>query len=282
MEKQLIARGLIAGALAGVVAYLFARIFAEPQIQKAIDYETGREAAQAVLDKAAGLQPELDHGAVFTRTVQANVGLGVGLIAFGAAMGAIFAVVYTICLGRTGGIRPRSLALLVAGAGFVGLYLAPFAKYPANPPAIGHAETIKERTALYLVMVGASVLFLVLAVVLGQKLKPRVGNWTAALIAIGAFVVAIGLVMWVLPALGQLSYNKQHFGNFDTETPQPLRDASGKIVFPGFPADVLFQFRLYSVGAQLLLWSTLALVFAPLADRLLSTQSPHVPAAGIR
>jgi hypothetical protein len=42
------------------------------------------------------------------------------------------------------------------------------------------------------------------------------------------------------------------------------------IVYPGFPADVLFNFRLYSVAAQLLLWSVIALLFAPMADRLLA------------
>jgi hypothetical protein len=41
-------------------------------------------------------------------------------------------------------------------------------------------------------------------------------------------------------------------------------------VFPGFPADVLFNFRLYSIGAQLLLWATIGLVFAPMAERLLA------------
>ena len=44
----------------------------------------------------------------------------------------------------------------------------------------------------------------------------------------------------------------------------------GTIVYPGFPADVLFNFRLYSVAAQLLLWSVIGLIFAPLADRLLA------------
>jgi hypothetical protein len=33
---------------------------------------------------------------------------------------------------------------------------------------------------------------------------------------------------------------------------------------------VLFNFRLYSVAAQFLLWSVIGLVFAPLADRLLA------------
>jgi hypothetical protein len=40
-------------------------------------------------------------------------------------------------------------------------------------------------------------------------------------------------------------------------------------VFPGFPADVLVNFRLYSIGAQLILWTAIGLVFGPLAERLL-------------
>jgi hypothetical protein len=39
---------------------------------------------------------------------------------------------------------------------------------------------------------------------------------------------------------------------------------------PGFPADVLFNFRLYSVAAQVLLWSAIGLNFALLAGRLLA------------
>jgi hypothetical protein len=274
MEKRLIGRGILAGALAGLLAFLFARIFAEPQIQKAIDYEGAREKVQERLDEAAGLHPLHEHADVFSRAVQADVGLGVGMILFGAAMGALYGIAYTVCLGRTGGLRPRPLAFVIAGCGFLALYLVPFLKYPANPPAIGHEETISARTNLYLVMVGASVLLLAGAVVLGNWLRPRVGTWTATLLAAGAFVIAIGVVMLLLPSLGELSYNKANFPGSDTETPQPLRDASGTIVFPGFPADVLATFRLVSVGTQLVLWGALALIFAPLADRLLTPRRP--------
>ena len=90
------------------------------------------------------------------------------MIFFGIAMGALFAVAYVVCLGRVGSLRARTLALLVAGGGFPRLYLVPFLKYPANPPAIGHAETIKQRSGLYLVMVVCSVVFLVAAVWLGS------------------------------------------------------------------------------------------------------------------
>src|ERR1700754_1626172 len=100
MEKQILARGALPGALAGLLAFVFARIFAEPQIQKAIDYETGRDEAQEALDKAAGLPISGHEHEVFSRGIQANLGIGVGLVLFGFAMGLLFAVIYTICLGR--------------------------------------------------------------------------------------------------------------------------------------------------------------------------------------
>ncbi|HEY6425401.1 MAG TPA: CbtA family protein [Pseudonocardiaceae bacterium] len=277
MEKKLMLRGLLVGALAGLVAFVFTRIFAEPQIQAAIDYGVGRDFTQAVLDKAAGLPAEPASMDIFNRTIQANLGVGLGMILFGIAMGALFAVAYTVCLGRVGRLRPRSLALLVATGGFLGVYLVPFVKYPANPPSIGHAGTITDRGGLYLLMMLCSVVFLVSAVWLGQRLAARFGNWNASLLAGAAFVVAIGIVMAILPSWGQLAVNEQQFGHQVTETPLPLTNASGTIVYPGFPADVLFDFRLYSVATQLILWATIGLAFAPLAEQLLNPRRGVVP-----
>jgi hypothetical protein len=287
MEKKLILRGVLVGALAGLLAFVFARVFAEPQIQAAIDYETGRDTAQAALDKAAGLPAEPAGPDIVSRTVQANLGNGVGMIFFGIAMGALFAIAYTLCLGRVGYLRPRMLAPLVAAGGFLGVYLVPFVKYPANPPSIGHPATITDRGGLYLLVVGCSVVFLVAAVWLGQRLATRLGNWNASVFAGAAFVVAIGIVMAILPSPGHLTANVRQFGNQATETPLPLTDTSGTIVYPGFPADVLFDFRLYSVTAQLILWTTIGLVFAPLAERLVTqhrqtgiSAAPRAPIGG--
>jgi|SRR4051794_30723988 hypothetical protein len=255
MERRIIWRGLLAGAIGGLLAFVFARVFAEPQIQRAIDYEDGRDHAQEALNSAVGITPH-EHGETFSRAVQGNVGVGVGMILFGVAMGALFAVAYAICLGRIGRLRPRSLAVLVAGGGFLGIYLVPFVKYPADPPAIGDDDTIRQRSGYYLLMVVASILFLVLTVWLGKRLQARFGTWNATLIAAGAFLVATAIVMLVLPRVA--------------ETPEPLTDATGRIMFPGFPADVLFHFRFFSVGAQLVLWATIGLVFAPMAERLLA------------
>ena len=146
-------------------------------------------------------------------------------------------------------------------------------KYPANPPAVGNADTIRDRGALWVLMVVVSVVVLVLAVVAGQRLQARLGTWNATLVAGAGALVVLGVVMALLPPLGELSANVAESGSRLTETPQPLTDPSGKIVFPGFDPDLLYWFRLYSVGAQLLLWGTLAVGFAPLADRVLRTTS---------
>lgn len=269
METKLIGRGVLAGALAGLVAFVLARIFAEPLIQKAVDYESARDRAQEALDRAAGVAvPEHGHE-IFSRTVQADVGIGVGLILFGAAMGALVAVTYAVCIGRTGRIRPLQLGLLVPAFGFIGIFAVPFAKYPANPPAIGHEDTIRQRGALYLVVVFCSCLFLFLAVYAGQKLRARYSTWTSSLIAGAAYLVVMTALFLVLPPVGHLHNDVVEFGRRATETPLPLKAPDGRIVFPGFPADVLAQFRVYAIAAQVVLWGVLALVFAPAAERLL-------------
>ncbi|MEO6957195.1 MAG: CbtA family protein [Antricoccus sp.] len=269
MDKFVL-RGVLSGGLGGLLGFIFARIFAEPQIQAAIGYESGRDAAQDALSKGAGLAVEPDGPEIFSRALQANIGIGLGIIVMGAALGAIFAIVYAICLGRTGQIRPRALALLVAAGGFFGFYFVPFLKYPANPPAIGHADTIGPRTWLYLTMVACSLLFSVLALILGQRLKPRFGTWNASLLAGAAFAVAIGIVMFALPSLGELAANVKEFGKHASETPLPLKDDQGNIVYPGFSADVLATFRVYSILAQALIWGTIGVTFAPTADKLLA------------
>jgi hypothetical protein len=89
--------------------------------------------------------------------------------------------------------------------------------------------------------------------------------------------VAVGIVIALLPSLGHLAYNVQHFGSQATETPLPLRNAQGTIVYPGFPADVLFSFRALSVAVQLLLWTVIGLCFAPMAERVLVPRRVAAP-----
>ncbi|MBO0843554.1 MAG: CbtA family protein, partial [Nocardioides sp.] len=244
---------------------------AEPLISRAIDYESARDAAQDALDKAAGLPVAAGDPDVFSRGVQMNVGMGAGLVLFGAAMGALVAVAYCVAVGR---IRLGSfkLALLVPVFFFVGMYAVPFAKYPANPPAIGHPDTIRMRGALYLVTVFVSCLALFLAVYVGQRLHRRLSlYWTVIVMGV-AYAVVMGVLFVVLPPVGHLHANLAEYGRQTTETPLPLRSPDGRIVFPGFPADLLAQFRAYSIAAQVILWGAIAVVFAPLAERVVEPE----------
>lgn len=276
LTRGLVLRGAGTGVLGGLVALVFARVFAEPLVQQGIDYEAGRSEAAMALAVAAGGAHDMEGPELFSRAVQANLGIAVGMVAFGLAVGCFFAVAYCLALGRVGRVSPRSLSLLVAGAGFLLLYLVPFLKYPANPPAVGNGATIAQRAGLYGVMVVASVVFGAAALWLGRRLAARLGSWTATLLAGLAFVVAIGVVMAALPSLGSLGANGEA-GALLTETPQPLRDAFGAIVYPGFDADVLYWFRLYSVIAQAILWGVIGVAFAPLAERLVGRSSAVGP-----
>jgi Probable cobalt transporter subunit (CbtA) len=257
MEKHIIGRGLVAGALAGVIAFVFARIFVEPVIDRAIGFEDGVGAAHEAMHGGHEHRAE-----VFTRGVQANIGLGFGVIAFSVAMGALFAVVFAVAYGRVGSVSARVLSLYVAGGMLLSLYVVPALKYPANPPAVSLEETIRQRTLLYLLMVVLSAALFVGAVYLGRQLGQRLGAWNATLAAAGSYIAAIAVVMLILPTID--------------ETPGPLRDNAGNIVYEGFPADDLYQFRLYSLGTQVVMWTTIGLVFAVLAARLLDEKRRDV------
>ena len=253
MEKRLIARGLLAGAVGAVLAFVFARMFAEPVIGRAIAFEDGRT-------EAAHAQGVHEHGAeLFTRGVQGNAGLGFGVLIFGLAMGALFAVAFCVAYSRVRNAGPRALSICLAVGAFIAVYLVPFVKYPPNPPAVGQSDTIGARTGWYLVMALASVVLAMAAVWLAGRLAGRLGAWNAGLAAAGGYVVLAAVVMLVLPAVH--------------ETPEPMRDASGAIVYPGFPADVLYDFRLVSLGTQLVLWVTIGLVFSALVGRLLGERA---------
>jgi hypothetical protein len=253
VEKRLIARGLVAGAVAAVLAFVFARLCAEPVIGRAIAFEDGRTEAE----HAHGVH---EHGAeLFTRGVQANAGLGFGVLIFGVAMGALFAALFCVVAVRARGIGPQTLSVLLAAAAFGAVYLMPFVKYPPNPPTVGQADTIGARTGCYLVMVLLSGVLAIAGGWLARRLAARLGTPNGWLLAAGAYLVAITVVMVLMPTVD--------------ETPEPLRDGSGAIIYPGFPADDLYEFRLVSLGTQLVLWATIAVVFAMLAGRLLGERA---------
>jgi predicted permease len=231
---------MIAGLLAGLVAFAFATVVGEPWVGEAIAYEERTAADDAGEHEA--------DGTVVSRTVQSTLGLLTGMAVAGVALGGLFALVYAFALGRLGPRSPRMLALAVAASAFVTVSLVPFFKYPANPPAVGDPDTVGRRTVLYLALIAVSLAAAGMAVVLRRRLLDRRDTWTATLIAASVWLALIALGYVVLPDAA--------------ETPE------------GFPADVLWGFRIASLGVQAVMWSTIGLVFGALTERA------RVPMAG--
>jgi hypothetical protein len=229
--RSLLVRGMIAGLVAAVVAFVFARLVGEPALDGGIAYEDA-------LAEAAG---ETGGVEMVSRGVQSSVGLAVAFLIYGVALGGILALVHAAAQGRLGGLGTRGTAVVVALVGFVSAVLVPFLKYPANPPASSIDDTIGERTGLYVVLVALSLVLAAAAAVAARRLSTRLGWWNAVLVAAGGYVVLVGLVAVLLPTIA--------------ETPAD------------FPAAVLYDFRVASLGGHAVLWTVLALVFADLADR---------------
>ncbi|WP_431679403.1 CbtA family protein [Kitasatospora sp. KL5] len=230
--RSLLVRGMLGGLGAAVPALLVAYLLGEPRVEAAIAYEES--------------QPHThEHGVeLVSRSMQSTAGLATGILVFGVALGGILALAFCFALGRIGRFGPRATAMLVAGTGLVAVYVVPFLKYPANPPAVGDPETIGQRTTLYFLMMLLGLLLSIAAVILGKRLAPRLGNWNASVAAVAAFVLAVGLAYAFLPSFNEVPAD--------------------------FSATLLWQFRLATLAVQATLWVGFGLVFGHLAERLLN------------
>ncbi|MEW1846011.1 CbtA family protein [Nonomuraea angiospora] len=241
MVRTLLVRGLLLGLLAGLIAGGFAFAFGEPGVDSAIALEEAHAAQEA---------PGHDHGeeALVSRPGQkAGLFLATGL--YGLAVGGIFALVYAGLRGRVGPRSDGGLALAAAGTAFVAVILVPFVKYPANPPAVGDPETINSRTLLYVVTILVGLAATAIAVATARRVTA--GPWARWGAAVAAFLVPVIAAWTLLPTVN--------------EVPE------------GFPATLLWQFRLASLGTQLVFWAAFGVLFGWACDRA-ARRAAGVPA----
>jgi MFS family permease len=240
MVGGLLLRGMLAGVVAGLLSFGFARVFGEPPVDRAIAFEEQ-------MDKMKGEMPEPE---LVSRATQAGLGLFVGVVVYGAAMGGLFSLVFTYLHGRAGRLRPRALSALLALAAFIAIVLVPALKYPANPPSVGDPDTIGSRTALFFAMLIISVAALVFAISLVRNLIQRYGRWNAALLGAAAYVSVVAIAQYALPEVNEVP---EHFS-----------------------AVVLWNFRLASLGLHVVLWATIGLLFGFLAERAFKQRDAEV------
>jgi predicted cobalt transporter CbtA len=250
MIRALLIRGMLAGAVAGLLAFAFAHYWGEPEIEYAIGLEEqmaqpahAQQHAAGVAQEHQAAQHEEHEEELVSRGVQSSAGLLTAVVVYGAGVGGLFAIAFAFAYGRIGRFGPGATAALLAVGGFISIALVPFLKYPANPPSVGSPETLGSRTALFLVLVAISIIALVVAGELARRMARRFGTWGSVAIGAAAFVVIIAVAQFLLPDV--------------REVPR------------GFAADMLWRFRMASLIMQLLMWTTLGAVFSLLAVSLL-------------
>jgi predicted cobalt transporter CbtA len=240
MTRTYLVRGMLVGLLASLAAFAFAQVFGEPQIRKAIELE--EQAAAPAHTHSDG--PDHVHDAeapTVSRDTQETVGLGTGLLVVGAALGGLFGLVFAFVHRRLTRRAAPATALALAAAAFVAIYLVPWLKYPPNPPAVGDPDTIGRRTALFFLLVVMTGLATVLANVVRERVKPRLGGWNAGIVAVACFVAVVAVLLAVMPGINEVP---------DT-----------------FPPTLLWRFRLASLGTGLVLWTIIGAGFGVLTER---------------
>jgi predicted cobalt transporter CbtA len=243
---------VVAGILAGFVASVLLTFTAEPVIDQAIALEEAHHAAEPHEPGAPG-EPE-----IVSRGDQKGVGRFAAYSLGGGAYGVLFGITFLALRRRDGKTNPADAfrRSLLAGAFMAGAFtVMPFIKYPPNPPAVGDPSTISERQWKYLALIFLSVVVLALAARLSSYLRNR--GWTEdeRLIAVAlAIAVPLGILLAALP---------------------PFHDPIEA------PANMVWRFRIASLGGNLLLWFVLTTTFGAVAvrrERELSGRVAEAPA----
>jgi hypothetical protein len=253
MVRTLLVRGMLVGIVAGLLSFGFLKIYGEPQVDRAIAFETQSDEAKAAADNAKGMHTHMhmsdhhmsdhmaDHMAdqepeLVSRPVQAGLGLFTAVMVYSAAFGGLFSLAFAFAYGRLpGALAPQAVSALLAAAGFIAIYLVPNLKYPANPPSVGDPETIGVRTALYFIMIAISLAAMIGSATLKRLFVERLGEWNANLLVAACYIVIVVLACLLLPVVNEVPAE--------------------------FPAVVLWKFRVASLGAQFIMWATLGLLF---------------------
>ena len=223
--KAFLGRGALAGAAGGIAAALFQWIVTEDQIRVALEIE-------AANSTEGGEE-------MFTRTTQVVGGMiaaGLYGLFLGVTFGFACAILWRTLPGRTAFSRSIRLATVA----FVAWVLVPQLKYPANPPAVGDADTVGQRTASYVGLLAASLILAYMAWSLWRMLGER-GDGGAKRFSIvaGGYLAVIALFYVILPA-----------------NPDPLE----------VPANLIWHFRIDSLAGNALMWLVMGTVFGFLGD----------------
>ncbi len=247
--RTFLVHGLLAGLLGGVLAFAAASVVGEPPIDRAIALEESGGAAAdtghsheegAHSHEESGGHSHGDEDAAISRGEQAGPGLATATIIVGLVAGGVVGIASAFAVGRLGGLGPVASTAVVVLLAYLAYTVVPWLKYPPNPPAVGSADTIGERTALYFSFVAVSLLAVVAAVLLARALLAR-GPWVAVVAGAALYLVVVGVAGLVLAPIDEVP--------------------------DSFPATTLYTFRIGSLATSTALWAGVALALPGLTAR---------------
>lgn len=238
--KAVLKRALTVGLIVGVVLGVYVLVVVEPVITDAIALEE-----QLADVHPAGEVVEAhshDDDALVSRRGQLAGGF-VASVALSVVVAGVFGTIFAAVRHRLPGRIDFQRSIWLAAVGFVAIALIPGIKYPANPPAVGDAATVGERSLQWFSLVVVSVIAMFVLGRLSVALRSRCVDTVRYCLVGVAAVVTYGVILLVIPS-----------------TPDAIS--------PDIPADLVWRFRLRSLGSLALLWAGIGAGFGLLMTTL--------------
>lgn len=202
----------------------------------------GLVVGQPLLDAAIVIEEQLHHGPEHadgvSRALQ-QVGMTIGMVVVGLVVGVVFGVLAAWAAGRVEG-DGWSRHLRLGGALLAALVVLPALAYPPNPP--GAVEDVPGRAVAYALVVVLGCGLVAGLRLVGRTLRTRGTTRPGRQTLVGGLALAAtALVLVVRPELASAA--------------------------PEFPGELLWRYRLVSIGVQAALVGGTAVVFGLLAAR---------------
>jgi hypothetical protein len=181
-----------------------------------------------------------DHEHLFSRTTQQAL-LPVATVVVGLGLGGLFGLAFALLRPRRRHPGDWQASLKLGAAVWSATVLLPSLTFPANPPGVGDVAGVDVRTRGYLLAVGVGLLAVTALYGLARRLATTSlrGPARQALVGATALILGAGLLAALPSALPG----------------------------DGFPAELLWRFRLVSIGSQTLLWTGIAVGVGLLWER---------------
>jgi predicted cobalt transporter CbtA len=252
--RTIVLAALLIGVLAGLAGAVFHTVATEPRVDDAIAIEEA--AAEADHAMSGGESDGGEEEVSVSRSDQKGAGLFAAYALTGAAFGLFLAITSLSLRTTTGGPFRRVVVsgMVLAGA----ITVAPWLKYPPNPPAVGDPDSVGERERLFVLLIVLATLLLAGLAHLSARLR-RAGWPDDRRVAavVGAGLVAFAVLFAAMPA-----------------SPDAV----------GVPANLVWQFRLNSLTGNLLVWTLLTVglgvVWTEAARRSAEAPARAVPSTG--